>query len=135
MRLAALLAEQSDADLQRLAIEHVRTDEKLARPQLCNFLEGALRSFSFVSSFIVNRQPPTCSILTSLLESPGYERPVIGFKEAVMNDTGRLVDLIEQDELLARERQLHPSLFDAFASREPVPTPDRVRDMLRSKTR
>jgi hypothetical protein len=116
MRLAALLAEQSDADLQRLAIEHVRTDEKLARPQLCNFLEGALRSFSFVSSFIVNRQPPTFSILTSLLESPGYERPVIGFKEAVMNDTGRLVDLIEQDELLARERQLHlyrRSLYEA----------------------
>jgi hypothetical protein len=116
MRLAALLAEQSDADLQRLAIEHVRTDEKLARPQLCNFLEGALRSFSFVSSFIINRQPPTFSILTSLLESPGYERPVIGFKEAVMNDTGRLVDLIEQDELLARERQLHlyrRSLYEA----------------------
>jgi hypothetical protein len=116
MRLAALLAEQSDADLQRLAIEHVRTDEKLARPQLCNFLEGALRSFSFVSSFIVSRQPPTFSILTALLESPGYERPVIGFKEAVMNDTGRLVDLIEQDELLARERQLHlyrRSLYEA----------------------
>jgi hypothetical protein len=116
MRLAALLAEQSDADLQRLAIEHVRTDEKLARPQLCNFLEGALRSFSFVSSFIVNRQPPTFSILTSLLESPGYERPVIGFKEAVMSDTRRLVDLIEQDELLARERQLQlyrRSLYEA----------------------
>jgi hypothetical protein len=116
MRLAALLAEQSDADLQRLAIEHVRTDEKLARPQLCNFLEGALRSFSFVSSFIVNRQPPTFSILTSLLESPGYERPVIGFKEVVMNDTGRLVEQIEQDELLARDRQLHlyrRSLYEA----------------------
>src|SRR5258708_18013487 len=116
MRLAALLAEQSDADLQRLAIEHVRTDEKLARPQLCNFLEGALRSFSFVSSFIVNRQPPAFAILTSLLESPGYERSVIGFKEAVMNDTGRLVDLIERDELLARDRQLHlyrRSLYEA----------------------
>jgi len=116
MRLAALLADQSDEDLQRLAIEHVRTDEKLARPQLCNFLEGALRSFSFVSSFIVNRQPPAFSILTSLLESPGYERSVIGFKEAVMNDTGRLVDLIERDELLARDRQLHlyrRSLYEA----------------------
>jgi ribosomal protein L40E len=107
MRLAALLSEQSDTDLQRLAIEHVRTDEKLARPQLCNFLEGALRSFSFVSSFIVNRQPPTFSILTLLLESPGYERPVIGFKEAVMTETSRLITLIEEGELLARERQLH----------------------------
>ena len=92
-----------DADLQRLAIEHVRTDEKLARPQLCNFLEGALRSFSFVSSFIVNLQPPTFSILTALLESPGYERSVIGFKDIVMSDTGRLVNHIEQDELLARD--------------------------------
>jgi hypothetical protein len=116
MRLAALLAEQSDADLQRLAIEHVRTDEKLARPQLCNFLEGALRSFSFVSSFIVNRQPPTFSILTLLLESPGYERPVIGFKEAVINETQRLVDLIEQGELLARDSQIRlyrRSLYEA----------------------
>jgi hypothetical protein len=116
MRLVALLADQSDADLQRLAIEHVRTDEKLARPQLCNFLEGALRSFGFVSSFIVNRQPPSFSILTSLLESPGYERSVIGFKETVMNDTAQLVNLIERDELLARDRQLHlyrRSLYEA----------------------
>jgi hypothetical protein len=116
MRLAALLADQSDADLQRLAIEHVRTDEKLARPQLCNFLESALRSFSFVSSFIVNRQPPAFSILTSLLENPGYERSVIGFKETVMNDTAQLVNLIERDELLARDRQLHlyrRSLYEA----------------------
>jgi hypothetical protein len=116
MRLAALLAEQSDADLQRLAMEHVRTDEKLARPQLCNFLEGALRSFSFVSSFIVNRQPPTFAILTLLLESQGYERPVIGFKEAVMNQTQRLVDLIEQAELLARDSQIRlyrRSLYEA----------------------
>jgi len=116
MRLAALLTEQSDADLQRLAIEHVRTDEKLARPQLCNFLEGALRSFSFVSSFIINRQPPTFAMLTLLLESQGYERPVIGFKEAVMNETQRLVDLIEQAELLARDSQIRlyrRSLYEA----------------------
>ena len=44
MRLAPLLAAQSDEELERLAVEHVRTDEKLPRPQLCNFLEGALRS-------------------------------------------------------------------------------------------
>jgi hypothetical protein len=116
MRLAALLAEQSDVDLQRLAIEHVRTDEKLGRPQLCNFLEGALRSFSFVSSFIVNRQPPTFAILTLLLESQGYERPVIGFKEAVVHETERLVDLIERAELLARDSQIRlyrRSLYEA----------------------
>lgn len=107
MRLAALLAELSDADLERLAIEHVRTDDKLARPQLCNFLEGALRSFRFVSTFIVNRQPPTFSILNLLLESPGYERPIEGFRDAVAAETRRLVGLIDQGELLARDRQLH----------------------------
>ena len=30
MRLAPLLAAQSDEDLERLAVEHVRTDKKLA---------------------------------------------------------------------------------------------------------
>src|SRR3569833_1428528 len=107
MRLAALLAELSDLDLERLAVEHVPTDEKLARPLLCYFLEGALRSFRFVSGFIVNRQPPTFSILTSLLESVGYERPIEGFRDAVMKETYRLVDLIDQGELLARDGQLH----------------------------
>lgn len=107
MRLATLLTGLSDPDLERLAIEHVRTDEKLARPQLCNFLEGALRSFRFISSFILNRQPPTFSMLTLLLESPGYERPIEGFREAVMAETARLVELIEKGELLSRDRQLH----------------------------
>jgi hypothetical protein len=116
MRLAALLADLSEAELEHLAIEHVRTDEKLPRPQLCNFLEGALRSFRFVNAFIVNRQPPTFSMLTLLLDSPGYERPLEGFQGAVMAETRRLVELIEQGEILARDRQLHlyrRSLYEA----------------------
>jgi hypothetical protein len=107
MRLAALLAELSDADLDRLALEHVRTDEKLARPQLCNFLEGAIRSYRFVSGFIVNRQPPTFSMLTLLLESPAYARPVEGFRDAALAETRRLADLIDGGEVLDRDRQLH----------------------------
>ena len=107
MRLAALLSEMPDTDLERLAIEHARTDHKLPRPQLCNFLEGALRSFRFVHAFIANRQPPTFSILTLLLESPGYERPIGGFRDAVMMETKRLVDLIERGDILARHGQLH----------------------------
>ena len=72
MRLAPLLAAQSDEELERLGVEHVRTDKKLPRPQLCNFLEGALRSYRFVNDFITNRQPPTFAVLTLLLDAPGY---------------------------------------------------------------
>ena len=72
-------------------VEHVRTDEKLPRPQLCNFLEGALRSYRFVNDFIINRQPPTFAILTLLLDAPGYELPKDGFRDRVMTETRRLV--------------------------------------------
>jgi hypothetical protein len=107
VKLSALLAGLSDDDLERLAVEHVRTDEKLGRPQLCNFLEGAVRSYRFINGFIINRQPPTFSILSLLLESPGYERPLEGFRELVLSETRRLTDLIDQGELLSRDGQLH----------------------------
>lgn len=106
MRLATLFASLSDEELGRLAVEHVPTDEKLPRPQLYNFLEGALRSYRFISDFIVNRQPPTFAILTSLLESPGYELPLEGFRERVMMETRRIAELIDGSELLSRDRQL-----------------------------
>jgi hypothetical protein len=107
MRLAPLLAALSDEDLERLAVEHVRTDERLPRPQLCNFLEGALRSYRFVSDFIINRQPPTFAVLTLLLDAPGYRLPKDGFRATVMAETRRLADLIDSGDLLARDRQLH----------------------------
>jgi hypothetical protein len=107
MRLAPLLASLSDSDLDRLAIEHVRTDEKLPRLQLCNFLEGALHSYRFVSSFIINRQPPTFAMLTLLLEAPGYEIPISEFRDRTMAETRRLMELIDSGDLLARDRQLH----------------------------
>jgi hypothetical protein len=107
VRLAALLAELSDADLSRLAAEHVRTDERLARPQLCNVLEGAIRSFRSISGFVTNRQPPAFSILALLLESPSRTRIVDGFKEAVLAETRRLSESIAAGEILARDDHLH----------------------------
>ncbi len=106
MRLATLFASLSDEELERLAVEHVPTDEKLPRPQLYNFLEGALRSYRFVSDFIVNRQPPTFAILASLLDSPGYELPIEAFRERVMMQTRKIAELIDSGELLSRDRQL-----------------------------
>lgn len=107
MRLVPLLAALSEEDLERLAVEHVRTDERLPRPQLCNFLEGALRSYRFVSDFIINRQPPTFAVLTLLLDAPGYQLPKDGFRERVIAETRRLADLIDSGDLVARDRQLY----------------------------
>src|SRR5688500_18398409 len=107
MRIAHLLAGLSDEDLERLALEHVRTDERLARPQLCNLLEGALRSYRFVNDFIINRQPPTFAMLTLLLDAAGYQLPLADFQERVMAETRRLAGLIDSGELLARGHQLH----------------------------
>jgi hypothetical protein len=106
MKLAPLLAAQTEEDLERLALEHVRTDKKLARPQLCNFLEGALRSYRFVNDFITNRQPPTFAILSLLLDAPGYELPRDGFRDRVMTETRRIADLIDTGDLVARDDQL-----------------------------
>lgn len=106
MRLAPLLASLSDHDLERLALEHVRTDEKLPRPQLCNFLEGALRSYRFVNDFITNRQPPTFAMLTLLLDAPGYQQQKDGFEGRVMAETRRLAELVDAEEIVARDDQL-----------------------------
>jgi hypothetical protein len=107
MKLATLLANLPDPDLERLATEHVRTDDKLTRPQLCNFLESALRSYRFVSEFIINRQPPVFSILEQLLEAPSYSRAATGFRDTVTQETERIARLIEAGNILARDRQLH----------------------------
>jgi hypothetical protein len=93
-------------ELDRLAAEHVRTDERLARPQLCIFLEGAIRSYRFVSEFLTNRQPPSFSILTLLLDAPGYELPIEGFRERVTAETARITELIDAGDLLYRDNQL-----------------------------
>jgi hypothetical protein len=119
MRLAPILASLPDGDLDRLAAEHVRTDEKLARPQLCTFLEGAIRSYPFVQDFVINRQPPTFSFLTLLLDAPGYELAVEGLSARVLEDTKRIMDLIDSGEVLGRDNQLQlyrRALFEARRS-------------------
>src|SRR5262245_33379367 len=106
MRLATLLAGLPDEELQRLAMEHVRTDETLPRPQLCNFLEGAICSFRFINEFVTNRQPPTFALLTQVLDSPGYELPADGFRGRVVAETNLIAKLIDSGDLLARDDQL-----------------------------
>ena len=106
MRLAQLLAKLPDNALERLAIEHARTDEKLARPQLCNLLEGSLRSYRFVSDFILGRQPPTFGMLTALLEAPSYELPREDFLSQAASETERIKQLVDSKELVARDDQL-----------------------------
>ena len=116
MRLAPLLAALSDEELERLAAEHVRTDERLPKPQLCNFLEGALRSYRFINDFIINRQPPTFALLTMLLDAPGYALPVHGLSERAMAETRRIADLIDAGELVSRHVMCIPlSRYDEIA--------------------
>jgi hypothetical protein len=107
MRLATLLTSLDEPTLERLAREHVRTDEPLPRPQLCGYLEGAIRSYRFVNDFVFNRQPPTFAILTLLLDAQGYSVPLDGFEQLALSETRRLAGLLESGDLLARDRGLH----------------------------
>lgn len=106
MRLAALLAELPESELQLLALKHLATSEPLPRPQLCNLLESAIRSLRFVTVFLMSREPPTFGILSLLLERQGYQRSIEGFREEVLTETQGLTRLIETGELLARDQQL-----------------------------
>lgn len=106
MRLADLLAETSIDDLERLAHEHARADEHIARPQLLATIEGVLRSHRFLHEFLINRQPPTFAIVTLLLDSPDYSLPTTGFREAVLAETNRLCQAIDSRAILARDDQL-----------------------------
>jgi len=106
MRLAELLAELTGDELERLAHEHVRTDEQLSRPAKLNMIEGVLRSYRFVQDFIADRQPPAFAILTLLLDADGLELPTSGFREAVMDETHRIAGLVARGEILGRDDQL-----------------------------
>lgn len=104
MRLADLLAEASKEELERLAHEHARADEQLARGQLLATIEGVLRSHRFLQEFLVNRQPPTFAVMTLLLDSPDYALPNSTFKEAVLGETERLCQAIDSKQILARDQ-------------------------------
>jgi hypothetical protein len=106
MRLAELLAELPPDQLERLGVEHVRSDEPLSRAALCTTLEGILKSFRFVQDFIMDRQPPTFVVLTTLLDIPGNSYPNESLRDTAMKDTYRICELVATGELLGRDDQL-----------------------------
>src|SRR5262245_13425970 len=106
MRLASLLAAMPEEELNRLALNHVITGAELTRPQRCDLLESAIRSPRFVSTFVLNRLPPTFSILTLLLEEPNFELPVATLRERVIVETERIKTLLDNGDLLFRDNGL-----------------------------
>jgi hypothetical protein len=106
MRLAELLAELPPDQLEALGVEHVRNDEPMSRAALCTTLEGILKSFRFVQDFLLDRQPPTFVVLTTLLDSSGNACPSEGFRERVMSETSHLCDLVSGGDILGRDDQL-----------------------------
>jgi hypothetical protein len=106
MRLAELLAETTTEELERLAHEHARADDKLSRHQLLETIEGVLRSYRFVQEFLFDRQPPTFGIVTLLLDAPDFAHPTTGFREAVLAETQRICQAIDAEDILKRHDQL-----------------------------
>jgi hypothetical protein len=106
MRLAPLLAALPDQELDKLALEHIRSDERPSRIQLCTLLESAIRSYRFVNDFVTNRQPPSFSILALLLESAEYKVDQAGFRERVLADVKSISQLVDSGDLVARKDQL-----------------------------
>jgi hypothetical protein len=106
MRLADLLADLGNEDLERLAHEHARADEQLSRSQLLATIEGVLRSHRFLQELLLNLQPPAFAIITLLLDAPNFTLPTNGFREAVLAETARLCSALDSKEILARDDQL-----------------------------
>jgi hypothetical protein len=106
MKLADLLADLEQHDLERLAHEHARADQISSRAALVSTIESVLRSHRFLQEFLLNRQPPTFAIVTMLLEASDFSLPMTGFREAVMEETGRLCEAVDHREILARDDQL-----------------------------
>lgn len=106
MKLAELLADKTSEDLERLARDHAKTEEHLTRPQLLTTIEGVLRSYRFLQEFLFNRQPPTFSMITLLLDAPGFAFPSPTFRDGVLADAARICDALDSGELLERDDQL-----------------------------
>lgn len=106
MRLADLLAEQALEDLGRMAHDHAKAEEQLPRPQLLATIESVLRSYRFLQEFLLNRQPPTYTIMTLLLDAPGFALPTLEFRDMALGETARICDAIDSGELLGRDEQL-----------------------------
>jgi len=106
MRLADLLAARTTEDLERLAREHAKLEEELPRAQLLATIESVLRSYRFLHEYLFNRQPPAFSIMTVLLDSPGFTLPTSEFRDRVLEETARICDALDSRELLERDDQL-----------------------------
>jgi hypothetical protein len=106
MRVADLLAESTAEDLERLAHEHAKTEEQMARPQLLVTIEGVLRSYRFLQEFLINRQPPTFAIMVLLLDAPDFALPTSSLRELVLIETARICDALDARLLLERDDQL-----------------------------
>jgi hypothetical protein len=106
MKLADLLAETSQEDLERLAHEHARADEQMPRALLQSTIEGVLRSHRFLQQFLMNRHPPTFAALMLLLDADSLSLPASSFKQVVMDETQRICGLMDSREILARDDQL-----------------------------
>jgi hypothetical protein len=106
MKLADLLGTLENEELERLAHEHVRSDDHLSRPAMLNVIEGVLRSYRFIQDFLGNRQPPSFSILLLLLDAPECALPTAGFRDAVMSHTQQLAESVSTGEIVGRGDQL-----------------------------
>jgi hypothetical protein len=106
VRLAALLAQLTSEELDRLATEHLRGDTLPSRGALCDTLEGILRSYAFVQACVFTRQPPTFSLLVRLLEADGHAVVSSSLKDVVSADTAELCRSVQEGTLLDRDEQL-----------------------------
>lgn len=103
MRLASLLASLPPEELTRIGEENLRTDEVLGHAQLCLHLESSIKSSRFLADFLINRQPPTFSILSVLLEAPDYELPLSDLSARANEMTADLRARLDAGEILERD--------------------------------
>jgi hypothetical protein len=105
MRLADLIRELPDDDLQRLEAA-ADADHESSRDALVASLDASLRSYSFVKKFIGDCMPPTFSILDVLLNAHEFAIPAAGFRELVDAHTQGLVDRVAAGDLVGRDNGL-----------------------------
>jgi SAP domain-containing new25 len=105
MKLAELLAELPADQVRQIAHEHIRPDQELSHHALCATLETAIRSFSFIQNFILNRQPPAFVLLTLALDSD-VPLNVDALRDFVDNETKTLVELVRSGEVVGRNEGL-----------------------------
>lgn len=106
MKLAELLATLPPEQLQRLSAEHIRSEEPLSRPTLCSMLEGVLRSVRLVQEIVLRRQPPTLSILCSLLDVPNHTLPRGALREVSVRQAEQVCEAVTSGTILGRDEQL-----------------------------